>query len=249
MTTVEPTATSVPPAGSEETTVLAGRPVSRCNRLSTFTPMAVISLETWSASRPTMFWGRVTVFSGVGVTVEEVTVPGAGESAESRVEKNHTPASTSTARSASRGRSHAHTDRLAFLPDEPSDPRVCSTASNCAVDGWALYRGSGRSAAAAELVTAEADPAVPGMARVLGPETGAIASVGWSSADPVSDSHGPMPGTMVTAEATSPRRRASTALASLPAFSGRSSGSLASMDMMSARTGSGTESGSGGGCR
>ena len=56
-----------------------------------------------------------------------------------------------------------------------------------------------------------------------------------------------MPGTATTAASRSSRRIASTALATAPAVDGRSAGSLASMDMISARGPGGTSLGSGGG--
>ena len=64
-----------------------------------------------------------------------------------------------------------------------------------------------------------------------------------SSATPAAS----MPGTASVAVLVSPARRASAALASAVAFSGRSAGFLASMDMISWRTGAGMVSGSGGG--
>ena len=71
------------------------------------------------------------------------------------------------------------------------------------------------------------------------------AAAAAAAAPPVRN--GIMPGTAAAAEAVSCRRRASAASARAVALAGRSCGSLASMDMISARTGSGMVSGRGGG--
>ena len=127
--------------------------------------------------------------------------------------------------------------------------RGVSSGSSLSRSSSVQFRSAPRPAAAAAPAPA---PATAGNWEVpaLTAWVGAVPVVGTGAViKPVlpSPSNSSMPGTAASAARMSPARIASAASASFSAVAGRSAGSLASIDISSARTGRGSDSGSGGG--